>query len=146
MLGFLAGGKIKLAMYLGIALVIAGAVAYHYWTVNSLNNEILGLNQDKHVLQQDLQISETNNTKLKVAIEEQKASLVRVEEQRQKEAQANSALRKQFKAARDDVNKLKKILSKHDLNYLSLQKPGLIERRINGGTAGVGTKIEDLTQ
>lgn len=129
-----------------ILLVIASAVGYHFWKINSLTSEIVGLNKDVHTLQTDLQISEQNNSKLKIAIEEQKASIQRIEEQRLKEVQANNALQEKFKNAQGNVNKLKKILSKHNLNYLSLQKPGLIETRVNRGTAGVGQKIEEITQ
>lgn len=146
MLGFLAGGKIKMAMYLGLALAVSAAIAYHYWTVNSFKDEIIGLNQDVYVLQADLEISKNNTIKLKGAVEDQKASIRNLETQRNTEVVANTVLRKQFKAARTDVNNLKRLLSRHDLNYLSLRKPGLIQLRINRGTKGVGTNIEELTQ
>lgn len=143
MLGFLSPKLIGIGLFL---LAVASAVGYHYWTINKLNTEILKLTQDIKTITLDLQTSEENNNKLKVALNEQQASLQRIEEQRLKEVRANNELREKFKTAEGNVNKLKKILSKHDLNYLSLQKPGLIQNRINGGTQGVGERIEEITQ
>jgi uncharacterized coiled-coil protein SlyX len=47
--------------------------------------------------------------------------------------------------ANTQARKLNNVLSKHDLERLSLAKPGLIERRINGGTADVLGMFESTT-
>jgi hypothetical protein len=47
--------------------------------------------------------------------------------------------------ATSEYNRVKDILNKHDLDKLSLAKPGLIENRINRGTAGVLRMYETTT-
>lgn len=44
--------------------------------------------------------------------------------------------------ANSQVRRLNNVLSKHDLERLSLAKPGLIERRINRGTADILSVFE----
>ena len=40
---------------------------------------------------------------------------------------------------------LQKKLADHDINYLAVQKPGLIERIVNKGTKDVLNDIENIT-
>lgn len=47
--------------------------------------------------------------------------------------------------ANTTARKLNNVLSKHDLHALSLAKPGLIERRINRGTASILGLFESET-
>lgn len=48
--------------------------------------------------------------------------------------------------AMDELGELKKTFAKHDLNYLSIKKPGLIEKIINRSTKGVLKDLEELTK
>ncbi len=47
--------------------------------------------------------------------------------------------------ANSTARRLNDVLSKHDLHALSLAKPGLIERRINSGTANIFRMFESET-
>lgn len=47
--------------------------------------------------------------------------------------------------ANTTARKLNNVLSKHDLHALSLAKPGLIQRRINSGTANIFGMFESET-
>ena len=47
--------------------------------------------------------------------------------------------------AQAEVETIRKKFAKHDLNVLSLRKPGLIENIVNRGTRAVGTEFEKLT-
>ena len=59
-------------------------------------------------------------------------------------------LLKQMNKKINEVNKakdeLQKKLAKHDLNFLAVEKPKLIERIINKGSMGVLDEIENLTK
>ena len=48
-------------------------------------------------------------------------------------------------AAQEEVNRLKNTFAKHNLNMLSMSKPGLIERIVNKATVRVGKELETLT-
>jgi len=45
----------------------------------------------------------------------------------------------------EDVNKLRKTFARHDLDELTLAKPGLIQNKINKASARVMTNLEELT-
>ena len=47
--------------------------------------------------------------------------------------------------AQAEVETIRKKFAKHDLNVLSLRKPGLIENIVNRGTRAVGAEFEKLT-
>tara|TARA_R110002167_G_C12453925_1_gene632026 strand:- start:139 stop:579 length:441 start_codon:yes stop_codon:yes gene_type:complete len=66
--------------------------------------------------------------------------------QREKDNQARiGSLTDANNAAQIEVNRLKQTFAKHDLNMLSMAKPGLIERIVNKGTARVGKELQTLT-
>lgn len=50
------------------------------------------------------------------------------------------------KEASTQIRKLNDVLSRHNLHALALAKPGLIERRINSGTADVFSMFERATR
>jgi uncharacterized protein YaaN involved in tellurite resistance len=58
----------------------------------------------------------------------------------------NNALRKDLDDADKAKNTLSKTLSNHNLTRLSIEKPGLIEKRINDATAKKFTALEDYTR
>ena len=43
------------------------------------------------------------------------------------------------------MEELRNKFAKHDLDMLSLRKPGLVEKMVNRGTARVFQELEDLT-
>lgn len=149
MFGLLAGGAgkiiLRLLPYIGIAIVVLGAVAYHYYKLNSVQSELSKAEQVIGVLRVDLATSQANEDKLTSAVNDQKHSIQILEEQRQSDQSKINKLSKEYNLSRKNVDNLRKLLSKHDIAYLSLRKPGLIEPRINNGTANIGKKIEEIT-
>lgn len=50
-----------------------------------------------------------------------------------------------FDVEKENSQKLGKMLAKHDLVYLTMQKPGLIETRMNKGTAKLFRSLEEAS-
>ena len=96
-------------------------------------------------LQHENQILIINQSKLETAVEEQKAVITQQAESYEKIMGANSDLSARIKELDGVKDELQKKLAKHDLNYLSVQKPKLIERIINKGTKDVLNDIQNLT-
>mgnify|MGYP001568565862 FL=1 len=96
-------------------------------------------------LQHENQILIINQSKLETAVEEQKAVITQQAESYEKIMGANSDLSARIKELDGVKDELQKKLAKHDLNYLSVKKPKLIERIINKGTKDVLNDIQNLT-
>jgi Holliday junction resolvasome RuvABC ATP-dependent DNA helicase subunit len=58
----------------------------------------------------------------------------------------NNALKKDLDKADETKRTLSKTLSNHNLTRLSIEKPGLIEKRINDATAKKFTALEEYTR
>jgi predicted nuclease with TOPRIM domain len=128
------GGKVAAGM--GIALlVVSGAF---YWYYDSSQARIETLVSDKATLTAD-------KARLTGEIEEQQQSIARLEATRQQDQERILELSQEFNEARDEVARLRATFSRHDLNRLSLAKPGLIENIINRGTAREGREFIELT-
>jgi hypothetical protein len=82
---------------------------------------------------------------LKGEVETQNATIVRLEDERSADQETILRLSEEFNDARDEVARLRQTFSRHDLNRLSLAKPGLIENIINRGTAAEGREFIELT-
>ena len=137
-LGFFTGGKGKLTLILIIALVISSAVGYHFIKVNSLHKQLINARADVVECM-------ANQARLEDALEVQKQSLARVEQQRQIDQKKLDELAKNYQASNKEVNDLRRMLSKHDLGYLMLRQPGLVENRMNRATEALGRELEELT-
>lgn len=132
----LGGVTTKIASGLGIALlVVSGSF---YWYYKNSQNTIATLNRNVATL-------ESNNNILKGTIQEQNQSIQRLETRRESDQETILRLSNDFNKAREEVADLRETFSRHDLENLSLNKPGLIERIINKGTAEVGRELEELT-
>lgn len=100
-------------------------------------------------LLEDVETLTASNAQLQVAIEIEKSTSAAKDsalldwqmaaEQSQLE---NEQLAIRAKAASAEVRRLNAIFAEHDLTRLTLAKPGLIERRINSGTARIGRLLE----
>ena len=91
-------------------------------------------------------ILKANQIKLEGAIETQKAV---IENQKQDYEQIIS-INKELNDDIIQINKSKQILqeklSKHDLNYLAVEKPGLIEKIINKGSNEIMNELNEATR
>jgi ribosomal protein L3 len=84
-----------------------------------------------------------NNYKLELAVEEQKAAMTAMKDSYEKQGQSLMQMTAQNALIEEEKNKYLDIFRRHNLNQLAEAKPGLIETRINKGTADVFKSIED---
>ena len=89
---------------------------------------------------------QTNNAKLEVANETNTATINQLNNDARVTEAENAELQASLQAAEAYKDELVLKLQKHDLSRLSVRKPGLIERRINDGTAKVFDDLENLTR
>ncbi len=120
----------------GIRLLLIGIVSA---TLIGAGAYVLKLRSDNAILK-------ANQIKLEGAIETQKAV---IENQKQDYEQIISI----NKELNDDIIQIKKSkqilqdkLSKHDLNYLAVEKPGLIEKIINKGSNEIMNELNEATR
>lgn len=147
---FLGIGGISTALNLGKflipALIIAGAVGYHFYKISSLQNEISTQQKNISTLREDLATSKANQMQLQGTVTSLNTVIERLKQQRREDKARLERLSNQFADAQDQVNSLKEILSEHDLEYLAINKPGLIENRINNGTDDLGKELEEISK
>ena len=86
-----------------------------------------------------------NSAKLEQATNTQKQTIDTLVEDAEKYRELNKDLNIKLEAANEYKNKLIGKLRKHDLAKLSLQKPGLVEKKINNGTKKLFKSLEELT-
>ena len=86
-----------------------------------------------------------NSAKLEQATNTQKQTIDTLVEDAEKFRELNKDLNIKLEAANEYKNKLIGKLRKHDLAKLSMQKPGLVEKRINNGTKRLFKSFEELT-
>jgi len=92
-----------------------------------------------------IQVLTENNSKLEVAAQTQNQTIDTLVQDAQKYASLNNELQSRLDSANDYKNELIGKLRKHDLARLSLQKPGLVEEKINNGTKRLFEKFENIT-
>ena len=120
----------------GIRLLLIGIVSA---TLIGAGAYVLKLRSDNAILK-------ANQIKLEGAIETQKEVIENQKQDYEKIISINKELN-------DDIiqiNKSKQILqdklSKHDLNYLAVEKPGLIEKIINKGSNKIINELNQATR
>ena len=87
----------------------------------------------------------SNNAKLAIAAETSKETIGRLQADAAQFEQANNQLREQLNEAEEYSDELAGKLRRHNLTVLTLQKPGLIEGRVNNATAKLFDEMEVLT-
>ena len=86
-----------------------------------------------------------NNAKLEVANETNQATINQLAKDAEETQVRIDALNVTLQSAEVYKDELIAKLQKHDLSRLSLQKPGLIESRINNGTKAIFDELEALS-
>ena len=86
-----------------------------------------------------------NSAKLEQATNTQKQTIDTLIEDAAKFRVLNKELNTKLEAANEYKNTLIDKLRKHDLAKLSLQKPGLVERKINAGTKKLFESFEEIS-
>tara|TARA_Y100000592_G_scaffold41655_1_gene66046 strand:+ start:15846 stop:16241 length:396 start_codon:yes stop_codon:yes gene_type:complete len=86
-----------------------------------------------------------NNAKLEGAVESQKAAIKSMDENFIKQSKLVGNLQTKLSEAEDGYKKLSSKLRRHDLEELSRAKPGLMQKRINKGTARLILELEEIS-
>lgn len=127
-------GSIKLALFAAVLVTIG----FLYWQNQSLRKDNKTLTE--------------NNVKLEFAVDAQKATidaaLSAVSEWKDQIDEFQDTISEMVdtqQSATAETRRLNDIFTKHDLNRLSLAKPGLVQRRVNSGTADVLGMFESET-
>jgi len=132
MLG-LSGIKMAIYGFVGLAIVTTITLGYsHYKGIVS-----------------DLAVSIANEAKLELAIDVQTETIVAAQQNATDWKDAYAALEAQAEVVRQiaveaqaEQERLNGLFAEHDLNELAGAKPGLIESRLNSGTARIGCMLE----
>mgnify|MGYP003119714062 FL=1 len=95
--------------------------------------------------QSRIQTLTENSAKLEAVTKEQDNTINVLVKDQQKFEELNIELQSKLDKANEYKDVLIGKLRKHDLAKLSMQKPGLIEKRINNGTNKLFKSLEELT-
>ena len=126
----------QVAGVLGAALVMCG-ISFKIYHDRS--------EAEKAALRVELQAAIDNQQVLEGTIKAQNDRIVRaIEAQKQQQEQIQGLEQKNREAAAE-VSSLRQKFARHDLNNLSLRKPGLIERIVNKATKEVGDELAQIT-
>ena len=123
--------QLKIGLAVGLAVICGG---YYWWSNGKINDLTEQLNvaiTNTALLEQSV---ETQNEHISTLLVDQEASNKRIND-----------LQTLNREAEGKVSELRKTFDEHNLNNLSLAKPGLIERIINNGTKKVYDNIRELT-
>ena len=115
---------IKPLIYLVIVIVIAGGL----WYVMNLKA--------------DLAISEANNQKLQDGIKEQQSLIEQMQRDIVQIQETNKQLAEQNEKQKQDVATLSSKFSKRDFGALAAEKPAVVEKLVNRGTANAMRCLE----
>jgi len=96
-------------------------------------------------MQQRIATLRENNARLQIAAEDNRKALEEVQAFAEEMSQRNQELQSNLQQAEAYKDELQGKLQRHDLSGLSLQRPGLIEQRINNATKRVWDEIEVIT-
>ena len=126
----------QISAALGVALVIAGGAFKMYYDKSEAEKEAMATQLQQSIdNQQRLENAIADqNEQIEKALIEQKASQERIQSLTVANNEAN-----------EKVEELRNKFARHDLDMLSIRKPGLVEKVVNRGTAKVFADLEKLT-
>jgi cell shape-determining protein MreC len=104
---------------------------------------ILVLSLGGYWLYSENQTLKANSIKLEAAVAEQEAAIAAIQESFAKQGKSLQNLQRNYNQIEQEKDQYLAIFAKHNLDKLALAKPGLIENRINKGTATVFGDIEN---
>lgn len=130
------GYKIGAGALIGVALVTAIALSYRHYT---------GLVDDKAKLTAKVGTLEQDVAREKARADAFELTIDKWDEAAAVQADALDRFSNAQREAGETTRKLTDVLSKHDLGALARSKPGLIQTRINAGTADAFRLLEQST-
>ena len=113
---------------IGIILAMAMAFGGYYW-----------------LTEKRLTVLTENNAKLSIAAQTSQQTIDKLAEDFETSQALTKELGIKLKASEAYGDNLAKKFREHDLTMLTLRKPGLIERRVNSGTAKILADLESST-
>ena len=116
-------------------VAVAGALVAGFLFVKNLQSQVSDLERDKAVLEQTAQFQSR-------ALKVQASAISQWEVARRDLLEKIGQLSKVTIEARGETRRLYETFKGHDLNALATAKPGLIERRINRGSAQSNRMLE----
>tara|TARA_R100000656_G_scaffold66608_1_gene50540 strand:+ start:163 stop:600 length:438 start_codon:yes stop_codon:yes gene_type:complete len=127
---------LKISAVLGLLLMASLGAFKLYYDKSEAEKEAMAVALQQAVDNQQLleNAIATQNEQLENAVAEQKESQARIQSLTVANNQAN-----------EKVEDLRNKFARHDLDMLSLRKPGLVEKMVNRGTARVFQELKDLT-
>ena len=126
----------KLSIALGIALVMLSGGFKLYYDKSEA---------EKMAMATQLQTAMDNQLRLENAVQTQNEQIEKAVENKKTSDARIELLTMANNQATEKIDELREKFARHDLNMLSLRKPGLIEKAVNRGTAAVFKELEDLT-
>jgi len=126
----------KLSIALGIALVMLSGGFKLYYDKSEA---------EKMAMATQLQTAMDNQLRLENAVQTQNEQIEKAVENKKTSDARIELLMIANNQATEKIDELREKFARHDLNMLSLRKPGLIEKVVNRGTAAVFKELEDLT-
>ena len=100
---------------------------------------------EKEAMAVALQTAINNQQVLEDTIAKQNADLENQLKRQKQQQEQISQLQTANNQANEAVTELKAKFARHDLNMLSMAKPGLVEKMVNRGTARVGAALKEMT-
>ena len=100
---------------------------------------------EKEAMAVALQTAINNQQVLEDTIAKQNADLENQLKRQKQQQEQISQLQTANNQANEAVTELKAKFARHDLNMLSMAKPGLVEKMVNRGTARVGAARKEMT-
>lgn len=131
--------QLKIILFLLVIGGAGGAFAYHKVTVAELESQVSALEANNQVLK-------GNNNRLKDGLLDQEEEMRELVAERDAERAQVAALTTRNNELQKDKEHYLRIFKDHNLTRLARAKPGLIEKRINNGTAEVFRQVENDTK
>ena len=126
----------QIAGVLGAALVMCGVSFKVYYDRTEA---------EKDALQAELHTSINNQQVLENTIRDQNNRIAQAIEAQKQQQEQIQGLQEKIREAAEEVSSLRQKFARHDLNNLSLRKPGLIEKIVNKATKEVGDELAQIT-
>ena len=127
----------KLSIALGIALVMLSGGFKLYYDKSEA---------EKMAMATQLQTAMDNQLRLENAVQTQNEQIEKAVENKKTSDARIELLTMANNQATEKIDELREKFARHDLNMLSLRKPGLIEKVVNRGTAAVFKELEASRQ
>ena len=126
----------QLSAALGVGLILLGGSFKLYYDKTEA---------EKDLLRSELQQAISNQAVLEGEIKAQNDEIERQIAREKENLQKINELADAARVAEKEVTDMRQTFARHNLNMLSVRKPGLIEKIINRGTAKVNEELATIT-